>query len=265
MTILKKRLIWGYMLFFLVISISYSGTTSGESNRIKVVYTDWFPYTYGENGEARGFEIEVFRAVMKKMGIEAQFVNYPWRRCLNGIEEGYADALISLLKTPEREEYTLFPDTCISLSKTMFFTKIESNIQFKGSYADLKDYIIGVIAGFAYGEAFDKADYLKKDVAQNSRMLITKLLNDRHDLAAENQAVISGYAEKMGVRDKIKFLEPPIHTQKLYVGFSKIKKLEKLCDDFSKALLEFKSSGEYGKILKKYGVNPLEMIDKKDQ
>ncbi len=257
----KKKIIVSYLSVLIVVYTICCEKIYSQTSKIDVVYTDWFPYTYKENGEALGFEIEIFKAVMKSLNIETDFIKYPWRRCLNSLEEGSADAVVSLLKTPERDKYTLFPDNYISLSKTVLFTKVGNNIEFKGSYEDLKSYTIGVISGFSYGDSFDKAYYLKKDYAQNAQMLIKKLLNDRHDLAAENQVVISGYALKMNVKDKIKFLNPPIHTQKLYVGFSKVKGLKQLCDDFSIALSKFKNSQEYRVILEKYGVNPLEMTE----
>ncbi|MBF0301553.1 MAG: amino acid ABC transporter substrate-binding protein [Desulfamplus sp.] len=262
MNIFKKKFVLSYLFFFVITYTICGGTLYSQTNRIQVVYTDWYPYTYMDNEEPLGFEIEIVNAVMKKMNITPEFLKYPWRRCLLNLEEGTADALVSLLKTPEREKYIFFSNSYISLSKTVLFTKTEKNIQFKGNYQALKGYSIGVIAGFTYGDAFDKADYLTKDYAQTPQMLIEKLINDRHDLAAENQVVISGYAAKMGLRDKIRFLEPPIHTQKLYVGFSKAKGLKKLSDEFSKALDKFKLSEEYVVILKKYGVNPSDMIEK---
>ncbi|MBF0257459.1 MAG: transporter substrate-binding domain-containing protein [Desulfamplus sp.] len=260
MTIFKKKIIACSLFAFLVTYTIYNQIDS-QTNKLKVVYTDWFPYTYEKNGEALGFEIDILKAVLKKMNMDAEFVKYPWKRCLSNLEYGQADVLVSLLKTPEREKYTYFPDTHISISKTVFFTKRDTEINFNGSYQDLKPYSIGVIAGFSYGEVFDKADYLTKDLAHNPQMLIRKLMSGRHELAAENQAVVSGYASQMGVKDKIKFLVPPIHTQKLYVGFSKAREVKKLCDDFSKTLLEFKSTDEYGKIFEKYGIDPLDMTE----
>lgn len=238
-----------------------SSSGYSETERIRVVYTDWFPYTYEENGEALGFEIEIFREVIKKMNLEADFVRFPWKRCLNSLEEGTADALISLLKTPEREKYTYFPEESISISRTVFFTEKDRRIEYYGSYDLLRGYTVGVIMGFSYGHEFDNADYLFKDPARDAQTLITMLLKGRHDLAAENQAVVNGYAMKMGVSDKIRFLEPPIHSQKLYAGFSRRKGLKKLCDDFSGSLFEFKKTETYSNILKKYGISPSQMAD----
>ncbi len=256
---MKKRVIAASAVLFSLFFISLSAF--GQSDKITVVYTDWFPYTWQENGQASGFEIETFKAIMKIMNMEAEFVNYPWQRCLFSLKEGKADALISLLKTPEREQFTHFPENHISISRTVLFTAADKDIKFTGSYEELKGLLIGVIAGFSYGDAFDKAAYLTKDEARDAEMLIGKVLKARNDLAAENQAVVSASARKMGVSDKIRFLEPPIHTQKLYVGFSKAKDLKKLSEDFSKQLGEFRNSEAYKAILDKYGVRYSDMME----
>lgn len=256
MKILRGKVILIAVFFFLITSSGYS-----EVNKVRVVYTEWFPYTYEENGEPLGFEIEIFQAVLKTMNMEAVFFKYPWKRCLKNLEEGTSDALVSLLKTPEREKYTYFPDENISISKTVFFTTNEKDIEFQDSYEVFRGYTVGVISGFSYGDEFDNADYLKKDDVKNAQILIKMILNGRHDLAAENQAVINGYAKRMGVKDRIRFLEPPIHTQRLYAGFSKAKGLKDLCESFSESLKAFKNSEPYREILRKYGVSPSEMAE----
>jgi polar amino acid transport system substrate-binding protein len=226
-----------------------------------VVYTDWFPYTFQENGRASGFEVDILKAVLATMGMEARFAAYPWMRCLDELRNGRADALVSMLKTPERETYTWFPDTCISVSRTVFFTTPERDIAFDGFYGGLSGLNIGVILGFSYGEAFDRAAFLRKDEAYTVEMLIRKLLGGRTDLAAENHAVISASARKMGVRDRIRFLEPPIHTQRLYVGFARARDRGELAKVFSEALKSFKGTEPHRAILESYGVSPADMMD----
>ncbi|MDM8524406.1 transporter substrate-binding domain-containing protein [Desulfococcaceae bacterium HSG8] len=146
------------ILVILCILLVSSSGARGEDKKIRVVYTEWFPYTFQENGEASGFEIQTFKAVMKNMNIAAEFVMYPWKRCLDNLKKGKADVLISFLKTPEREGYAHFPGEYISISKTVFFTKADKDIPYSGSFEELKKYSVGVISGFSYGDAFDKAE-----------------------------------------------------------------------------------------------------------
>lgn len=241
--------------------LAMSSVTNSQETHIRVVYTKWFPYTYQKLDAPSGFEIDIFSSVLEKMNVKAELKTYPWKRCLKHIKRGKADALISMLKTPEREQYTYYPDEHISISKTRFFQKINNNITFTGSLEKLKGYTIGVILGFSYGDVFDQAEYLQKDESIDTYMLITKLLKDRNDLAAENQAVVNATAFQIGVKEKIRFFGPPIHSQKLYVGFSKANKLKKLCYEFSILLREFKKSEHYKVILGNYGITPSDMTD----
>lgn len=247
------------LLTLLATGLFVPSTTCGQSKKILAVYTEWFPYTFQENGKASGFEIEIVEAVMKNMNKELEFRRYPWKRCLGSLKNGEVDLLVSLLKTEEREKFTYYPDNHISISRTVFFTGAGRSIEFNGSYEKLKGYRIGVIAGFSYGDAFDNAKYLTKDPVKYAKSLIRKVHYGRNDLGAENQAVISAYARKMEVLDNIRFLEPPIHTLKLYVGFSRAKGLKKLNADFSTSPGEFKSSEAYKKILRKYEIGYTEM------
>ena len=170
---------------------------TANTNKLKVAYSEWFPYTYQENNQASGFEIEIFKEVMKIMKLETEFNLYPWARCLYVLKRGEADILISLLKSPEREKFACFPDEQISVSRVMFFTTSEKNINFEDNYENLKPYKIGIISRFNYGNRFDNASYLQKDKAQNTEMLIKKLLGGRTDLIAENRIVIQAKAKKI--------------------------------------------------------------------
>jgi polar amino acid transport system substrate-binding protein len=224
---------------------------------LTVVYTEWFPYTYTVNGTARGFEIEILHEVLAGMGRAAEFIEYPWKRCLSSLAEGQADALVSLLKTPEREAFTIFPEENISVSRTVFFTAARPGgkaVAFYGDLAGLKGLSIGVIMGFSYGEAFDHADYLDKEPAVDVGILINRVVSGRNDLAAENEAVAKASASRLGVRDRLRFLEPPIHIQKLYVGFSRAKGHARLAEEFSRALAAFKATPRYREILRRANV-----------
>jgi len=254
---MRKHLAVMVMIVFMGVSAGHGA----EKNMLHVVYTQWEPYTYQENDKDSGFEIETVRAVIGKMGLGSKFEQLPWKRCLLAMENGQADVLVSALKTPEREKFLYYPDEFISLSKTVFFTKKGNPIQFDGSFDGLKNYTIGIIRGFSYGDAFDKAVYLKKDEANNSDVLVKMVLAGRYDLGAENMAVITASAKKQGILGDIRFLEKPIHSQKLYVVFSKVRFLEKTGSRFSEMLKEFKKTEDYRKILEKYGMKVADMTE----
>ena len=239
----------GLFLFWSIQAHAHNAT-------VRVVYTEWYPYTYTENGRPEGFEIEILEAVLDSMQIQPDYQPLPWKRCLSSLETGAADMLVSMLYTEERSAFTLFPEENISESTTSFFVLAGNPITFDGDYANLQEYTVGVIRGFSYGEAFDHAEYLVKDNSTDIRTLLEKLLARRIDIAAENTLVATAEADDLGVLHEITFLTPPIHSQKLYVGFSRINGLEKFCKDFSSSLSAFKKTERYRTILEAYHVNP---------
>lgn len=236
---------------FLAIAPIWAGA---ESTAVRVAYTEWFPYTFTQDEAPAGFEIEILQTVFAAMNVAPTFNSYPWKRCLGYLESGQADALVSMLKTPDREAYAHYPEEHISVSRTSFFTVAAKRIYYTGDYRQLKQYKIGVILGFSYGDAFDQASFLDKDASIDAKTLLSKLIMQRIDVGAENEAVLSAEAARMQVEDKIMFLSPPIHTQHLYVGFSKAKNLASLCQRFSSELAAFKKTERYVAILKKYRV-----------
>lgn len=254
---IKKNSVWFLIsvLFFLY----QTGAVFAKDKVITAVYTEWFPYTYIKDGNPKGFEIDIFKAVMEKIGYKVNFIAYPWKRCLLSLNSGEADALVSMLKTPEREDSFYFPGENISVSKTVFFASSDSDFVYGGTLESLKGKTVGVVDGFSYGDDFDKADYFSREMAVNTEILIMKLIHKRSDLAAENMTVVKATARNMGFDGKIKFFEPPIHSRKLYAVFSKKNARQDLCLEFSKALSEFKKSDSYLKILEEYHINAGDM------
>ncbi len=243
-----------FLLLF-TLTILWSGVLHAQEKKMIAVFPTWEPYGYVENGEAKGFEIEIFKAVMTMLNIPVEFVHQPWKRCLYSVKNGYADVVISALKVEERTLYLYYPEEPISKSETAFFTTADSNIVFNGSFEALRHYTIGVTSGFSYGPSFDSCDFLKTDPSTETHAVIEKVLLSRIELGVGNIAVIQSIARKKKALSKIKFLTPLLHSQNLYAGFSRAGGHEQLTIAFSKALSEFKKTVEHRRIMETYLMN----------
>lgn len=223
---------------------------------VRVAYTDWFPYTFSAAGHATGFEIEIADTVFKSLGVKAAFVELPWRRCIESLEAGAVDAVVSMLDSDERRTYAIFPAESISSSVVMVTTLRESGLSFDGSPGSLRGGTVGIIDGFVYGDAFDNDPGIIKDTSRGTSMLLDKLVQGRNDAIIENRVVLSAYAAEAGVLARLRFLEPPIVSQRLYLCFSKARGLEALSAAFSSELAAFKRMPAYADILARYGLTP---------
>ena len=221
---------------------------------------DYPPYIFEHDGKTVGICAELAEAAFQLLGISVTYTQYPFPRMLEYGKTGDVDAVMMVFKTPEREAYLYYPENALYYEENSFFTRKDTHISYTGKLEDLKEYTIGVIRGFSYGEEFDHASYLQRDETVNDELLVKKLLSDRFKIGVGSRYVISYYAEKMGVLNDITFLEPNLFDKNpLYIGFSKARPDNKdLVIKFSEAIETLKKTGEYQRILQKYN---LEMSD----
>ena len=126
--------------------------------------------------------------------------------------------------------------------------------------SDLKNKSIGFILGYNYPTKF------KQYVTQNSLIEevsyetqnIAKLIRGRYDYMpavlettlylAKNRPQL----KKVDAYNNLYYFPTPLATTNFYLMFSKKTVGKEFVDRFSKALIEFKKTDEYQKILKKY-------------
>lgn len=244
----------GLIRLLIIYSVLMVGSVAYAQETMTVVFTSWFPYTYSENNEAKGYEIDILKAVFKRMHVSAKYIELPWKRCLMSLKYGEADVLSSLLKTPEREKYTIFSNERISCSRVVLFSKKGESIDFDGSFESIKGKRIGYTLGFDYGVEFAKAYFLEKDSGLTVQNIIKKVVEGHNDLGIENEIVIKNSAKKLGVLDQIEILTPAAFTKDLFIGFSKKTVSPEFAAEFSDELHHFYESSDYQEILSRYGL-----------
>ncbi|WP_415911565.1 substrate-binding periplasmic protein [Neptuniibacter sp. QD37_11] len=88
------------MLIWIVSFYSYQAIAQPD---LKVITEDWAPYNYEENGELKGFSIEIVQAIMDELGEEYPISIYPGVRGDRMLETLPNVMYFSLFRTPERE------------------------------------------------------------------------------------------------------------------------------------------------------------------
>lgn len=73
---------------------------------------DWAPWSFvDENDELMGFDVEVARAIAKKLGVEAEIIPGEWDGLFAGMDAGRYDMVVNGVEvTPERTEKYDFAD-----------------------------------------------------------------------------------------------------------------------------------------------------------
>ncbi|GBC61170.1 amino acid ABC transporter substrate-binding pro tein [Desulfonema ishimotonii] len=210
------------------------------------------PYEYREGGQVVGMNIDIIRELCKRIGVEPEFVEMPWKRTLKEAERGTISAIFALHFKEERQKFLYYTSEPIFIVKLACFVQKKKDIRVT-SPEDLRGKSIGVISDYSYGPEFDRYKGLKKVYCGDSEELARILDGGRIDAALDFEIPFRFFARQQGSQDKIRkafvLTEAP-----LYIGVSKAlgQRGHILAEDFSRELARLKKEGLIQRILDRY-------------
>ncbi len=130
-----------------------------------------------ENGELKGFDIDIAKALCKEMGVTCEFVVQDWDGLIPGLLAKKYDCIIaSMSMTPERKERVDFTDKYYQTPARFVAHK---NADFEISKSGLKGKVVGVQGGTThenfvtdkFGDVVDIKPYTTLDGANNDLVI----------------------------------------------------------------------------------------------
>ncbi|XHS78735.1 substrate-binding periplasmic protein [Burkholderiaceae bacterium UC74_6] len=98
-----------------------------------------------------GFAVEVLRQILASRNMTFTVELLPWRRCLNSVQEGRVDMVLSVTKNPEREKQLLF-STALYVTRLVYFFDGERPPPQVLTRDDLLKYKICLVSGMNYSQ-----------------------------------------------------------------------------------------------------------------
>jgi len=229
------------------------------AGEIKLVTIEWPPYV-GQTISGNGFIAEVVRAAWRKSGYHIALEFLPLKRALSYTRRGRFTAVFPYVSKESPEKSPFWLSEPFGGTATAFYQRKSDNpIRYK-SLEGLKPYTIGVVRGFCYSEEFNKADYLRKDIAGTVKSNFMKLIKKRVDLVIGDKFISDMLFrdELSEVAPQIEQLNPPFSVQPLYLAFSKsVPGARELLMEFNIGLRHIKRDGTLEGIMSKYGVSTI--------
>lgn len=134
---------------------------SAQQNLTFVTLDNFPPYTWRENGNAKGIDTDIVNELADRLGLEIIIDFVPWKRVLAGTEKGAADGAFAAFKTAEREVFAYYVEPPLHKSVYKVFVKKGKEFQFN-DIRDLYGKIIGKNSGFHISDEFEQAGKDKK-------------------------------------------------------------------------------------------------------
>lgn len=212
------------------------------------------PYQYMENGEWKGFDIEIGNEVSKRLGKEIKISGLPWARIQKGLEKGEIDGVISMFCMDKYLNVVDFTEPT-NVSKVSVFAKKGSNIKVS-SIEDLKGKKVGIIRGYTYDPEFSAYQGFERVVCDDDEMLIKMLSKDRFDVGVAEDKPFLFISKKLGLSNNFEEVYT-ITENNLCMAFSKKalgeEQSKALADQVNQILKDLKSEGIIEQIMVKYG------------
>lgn len=233
---------FGIFLFALCMAAFPAVSCAENTSNFTIVFEEYPPYEYMENGEAHGYNVDIIREAFSRMGIFPRFEAMSWKRGLFELKNGSILALSCGFKNPEREQFAMFPRNYLHLETNAVFVR-KDNDSIK-SLEDLKYRTVGAVEGYTYGPDFDHLPGVRFDKVSSNPLLVRMLAENRVDAIAGNVRVIHYLSHHFDVQDKIRPVFE-ISRAPLYLMFSRMlgKKSSYLVQRFDQAMDAMKADG----------------------
>lgn len=244
-------LLIGFLIVPLIAACSDTGASSSNNDSLVIGIDDAFPPMgfRDENNEIVGFDIDLAKAVSKKMGVEFVFQPIDWSTKEAELESGRIDLIWNgYTITPEREKKVLFTEPYLANAQVIT-TLIDSDIT---SLEDLQGKNIGIQAQSSALDAFN-AHPIHKEVGsvtefKDNVLALTDLKAGRVDAVVIDEVVIKYLmAQEEGT---YKILDEALAPEKYGVGVKKGN--EELLNKLQQALDEVTADGTAAEISEKW-------------
>lgn len=219
-------------------------------------YLPWTSMTPA--GELTGFDIELARLVCQRMQRSCRFTAQPWEGQIPALEQGKYDILVGGISiTPERQKRLAFTQSYGNLPINFAAAK-NSGLNGKGSWAELKNALVGKTVGVQSGTQSQKFMDNELKGAVNVRLYDNQDSLNLDLLAGRIDAALAGRSPWIALTgspqgETIEILSPNLDFEQfdyLGVGVGGLmrKDTEELRKAWDVALCQLKKDGEVTRI-----------------
>ncbi len=213
------------------------------------------PFEYiNAQGEIKGFDIDLAKALCQQLQVQCTFSNQPWESLIPSLKLGKFDALISTFNITEaRKTQVDFTDPYYLTTGSWVAPK---NSQIAISVEGLKGKTIGVQAATTF-EQYVAAKYgssVKIKTYANSQDALLDLDSGRVDILFADTPIIAYWLAKNQNQEKYRVISTVDDPQFFGAGLGIVvsKGNPELAQAFNQALAQIKANGQYAKIVHHY-------------
>lgn len=240
-------------VFCLALVLLSTQLTAAEPAPLLVMTDVWPPFRIqGAEGTLHGLDIDLLNQLSLRTGLRFEVQRAPWARGLAALQQGKADLMTGLAKTPEREGYIDYLPQPYYACAPRFYAAPAQAVALR-RYAELTGLTIGHVLGSAYFEPFDSDQQLRKSAVNNETQLLEMLVRGRLQavIGTDCQVDYELRDKRWNGRIAKAAFEPQAHTD-LYIGFSRERGLTAEYQKVAEALEQLRREGWVANAARRY-------------
>jgi len=94
-----------------------------KTEHLLVGLAHWPPWKIIENGEFDGVDVAILEEIGKRLNITFEYIECPWKRCVEMVKTGDVDMITSFGKSPERDEFVYYIEPFYVKENVVFYSK----------------------------------------------------------------------------------------------------------------------------------------------
>ena len=240
------------MLFVIACGEKKESATSGNEKGqvIKVgLESTYPPFEYKEDGQLKGFDIDLMNELGKALGFQVKFIEQPFDGLIPALKSGKIDLVAAgMSATEERKKSVDFSDTYYK-SPQIYLRKKGNDVVSTKESLDGKN--IGVQLGTIQETTAKQIKGAKVVPNESTVTLLMNLDAGKLDTVILDGIVASEYIKKYTNIES--FIEEPSEGNGMGIAANKGKKTE-LLEKINAELKKMKEDGRYKALLDKYGL-----------
>ncbi len=235
------------------------------------IYADdgYPPYSYGEDGKARGIYAEILNKAFEQMPqYRVTVVPVPWKRGLRLLESGQGFALYPPYFRPDERPYIKYSEPILDEQVVVFCNRLTTSNRNLKTWPD--DYVgltIGTNAGFLLGgKEFDRyvaAGRITRDSSTSSHGSVLKMLSGRNDCYINDRLAIRWEVDQIRRHGEVEAQRIAIvetnrlYSEKGHLGFTdrddgRFEFKNNFMQDLNAAIIRMKNDGEIDRAVERF-------------
>ncbi len=230
------------------------GAAKAQDACTELTYTghpDYAPISFRDGDVIAGAGAALIEEVAARLDIPVRSVAVGnWDETQLAVRNGEIDMIFSLYINDDRATYLDFVEPPFVLNPEVAIVRAGAAFEFAG-WDDLIGKRGVTIVGESYGVEFDAFIEESLDVARVDRLAdaFEALLSDEADYLVFGQFPALAEAARLGVRDQVAVLSPPLLEGDLYIAFSKQSACLPMIEAFSAEVRAMLDAGEIGELI----------------